>query len=67
MFVLELRMSVRKARIIFLKLPGFAGDEANLRTDFVLFRAAVNHPVKVVKVLIESHSIVKMELYSRPK
>jgi hypothetical protein len=63
MRLLRLFMSLCKARIIRLQRGYLTGYEPNLRSNRVLWRAAINHPVKVVKVLFELHRIVLCDVY----
>src|SRR5213594_2277740 len=55
-------MYLCKARIICLQRGYLTGNEANLRTNRVLCRACVNHPVEVVKVFLECFHIVCRDL-----
>src|SRR6266498_552421 len=54
----ELRMVLIKAREICLKRGYLTGNEPNLRTNRVLWRAAIHHPVKIVDVFLESFHFV---------
>jgi len=56
------RMILCKARILCLKRGYLTCDESNLRTDRVLCRACVHHPIEVVEVLLESLHIVSRDL-----
>jgi len=54
MFVLKFRMRLCQTRIICLKRGYLAPNEGNLVSYFRYGGAAVNHPVKVVNVFLES-------------
>jgi hypothetical protein len=53
MRLLEVRMSLSKARIICFKSSYLAGNEPDLRSNSILWRAGCNHPVEVINVLLE--------------
>lgn len=52
-------MVLNKARMLCLIRGYYAPNKVNLMANFWLFRATINHPVKVVKVFKESFHVVK--------
>ncbi len=58
----EFRMCLCKDRIICLKRGYLTGDEPNLRSNFVLWSIAINHPVQVFNVIFESNHIVMRDV-----
>ena len=69
--LLEIRMVLRKASIICLQRGYYAPDEVNLLSNLWLVRAGINHPVKVIKVLLDCwhnwESDAKNEVLSNAK
>ena len=61
MCVVEILMVLRKASIIRLKCGYLTGNEPNLVFGFVLWRVAINHPLQVIKDLLESCHITTGE------
>jgi hypothetical protein len=53
MRLLKVRMSLCQTRIICLKRGYLSPDEGNLASCFRYGSAAINHPVEVIKVLLE--------------
>ncbi len=51
-----------KSRELCLKRGYLTGNEPNLRSNSVLWSAAINHPIQVINVLLESIHIVKRHL-----
>jgi len=64
---LELRMIFCQARIRCLQCGYFAGDEADLRARRILWRAAVNHPIKIVQIFEESFHKMKRDTWPNVK
>ena len=62
MLVSKFHMVLSKARIICLKSGYLSGDEPNLRSNFVLCCAAVNHPVEIINVFVEGFHLVNRDL-----
>ena len=62
MRLMEVRMVLSKARIISLHRGYLSVNEPNLRSNFILLRVCVNHPVEFVNVLLESHNEVCRDL-----
>ena len=59
-FLLECRMALNKTRIVCLKRGYLAGNESNLRSNAILWRVCVNHPVEIVNVFLECfHEVLK--------
>jgi hypothetical protein len=56
----KFRMCLCKVRIICLQRGYLTGDEPNLRTNFIFWRIAINHPVQIFNVIFESyHNVIR--------
>ena len=63
----KIPMCLCKTRIICLKRGYLTGNEPNLRTNLVLWRVAINHPVKILKVILECYHNVSRDLMPNEK
>jgi hypothetical protein len=60
--LIEFRMVSRKAQIICLKRGYLSPYKSNLASYFWFVGVCVNHPVKIVKVFVQSFHQVKSDL-----
>src|SRR5205823_2712900 len=53
MRLFELRMSLCQTRIFCIERGHLSGDKTYLRTNRVLWRVGINHPIKVINIFME--------------
>lgn len=66
MFLLKLGMAACQLRKVCLKSGYFPRDETDLRSNRVLWRVCINHPIQVIDIFLEcfhtGHSVRRIEL-----